>query len=146
MREKPHKLPLARLIICGLGLVWFGTFFGASVSSMDSSDAPVPTTTVTVTTTETQRVDRLPASCMRALELLERIIEDNAAIASAGEKQLDISHAARQAIFTKDWQALDKTMNQQTDLNNKLDAPAAHAMQYTLELKALIKECRNDLD
>lgn len=70
---------------------------------------------------------------------------DTSTIAGAGEKQLDLSHAARRAIFSKDWEALDKTMVEQTALNNALDAPSQKAMGRYAELAQEMKDCRDEL-
>lgn len=122
-----------------------GGVFGAQQGRSQSSDtdAATPTVTRTVTTTTTQAA--IPAVCARALVLAERMMEANGAIADAGERQLDISHAARRAIYLKDWKALDEAMHRQTELNNSLDGPNAHAVGLYAELKTAIKECNDAL-
>lgn len=123
------------------GVVW-GTSYQDEYDSVPP-DGVTPTVTRTVTHTATQPA--LPASCARALSVMERMMAANSAIAGAGEKQLDLSHAARRAMFAKDWQALDKTMFAQTELNNSLDTPSQQALGTYAELAQAIKECRDDL-
>lgn len=122
-----------------------GGAFGAARGRIESSEprpAP-PTVTRTVTTTTTRAA--VPASCTRVFDLIERMMAANGAIADAGEKQLDIAHAARRAIFSKDWKALDEAMHRQTELNNSLDGPNANAVGLYAELKDAMKECSDDL-
>lgn len=141
--QQPYGLRVVGVVVLAFIM---GGAFGAARGRQESSEprpAP-PTVTRTVTTTTTQPA--VPASCRRVFDLIERMMAANGAIADAGEKQLDIAHAARRAIFLKDWKALDKAMHDQTELNNSLDGPNAHAIGLYAELQSTMKECRDELD
>lgn len=141
--DTPTRYSIPRWVVYTVPFFCFliGAIVGLSALPEDSSrgrpSLPEPARTVTTTTTQAA----IPASCARAIALMERVQEQVAIIGGAGEEQLDISHAARQAIFLKDWKALDKAMNKQTDLNNRLDKPATQAMTGTMELKKAMQEC-----
>lgn len=141
--DEPIRRRIPRWVVFTVPILCFlvGAIFGLSATPEDSLPAhpSLPEPARTVTTTVTQPA--LPASCARAIALMERVQEQVAAIGAAGEEQLDISHAARQAIFMKDWKALDTAMNKQTDLNNRLDKPATQAMTQTMELQKAMREC-----
>lgn len=140
---RPPRIRMPRWIAFCVPLFCFimGAVFGLSAYPEDSSDGrpslPEPARTVTTTTTQ----PAIPASCAWAIRTMQRIEADVSTIGAAGEEQLDISHAARQAIFLKDWKALDAAMKKQTDLNNRLDKPATEAMRVTLELQKAMQEC-----
>lgn len=125
------------------GILFFfimGAVFGLSaVEEPRRAEQPAPV--ITKTKTETATKAAIPPSCQRAMDMMRRMMEANSTIAGAGEEQLDISHAARQAIFLKDWKALDKVMVRQTDLNNRLDNPNAKAIQVYADLDDAMKEC-----
>jgi hypothetical protein len=121
-----------------------GAVVGLSDNPEDSLPPYDPHARATVTATTTITQSAVPASCARALVLMARVNDAVSAIGAAGEEQLDISHAARQAIYLKDWIALDKAMHRQTDLNNRLDKPAADAFSLTLELQTAMKDCANE--
>lgn len=142
----PRRTLRTVMTVTGIGFAFLaGALFGADARSESADNPPVPpTVTRTVTTTTTEAA--VPASCRRVFDLIERMMAANGAIADAGEKQLDIAHAARRAIFLKDWKALDEAMHRQTELNNSLDGPNAHAVGLYAELKDAMKECRDDLD
>ncbi len=140
--QQPYGFRVIGLVV--LAFVMGGAFGAARGRAESSEPRPArPTVTRTVTTTTTQPV--VPASCRRVFDLIERMMAANGAIADACEKQLDIAHAARRAIFSKDWKALDEAMHRQTELNNSLDGPNANAVGLYAELKDAMKECSDDL-
>lgn len=134
---------IRRLAWIGLGvLVGLLLATTARVGHSPTRPAATPGPTVTVTTTPTQPA--LPASCTRALDLMRRVMADTSTIGGAANEQLDISHAARQAMFVKDWKALDETMNRQKELNDRLNEAAIGAMQLYPQLQEAIRKCEQD--
>jgi len=121
-------------------------FLLAAMARMGNSP-PEPTATpgptVTVTTTTTQAA--LPASCTRALDLMRAVMADTSVVGGAANEQLDISHAARRAMFEKDWKALDETMNRQKELNDRLNEAAIGAMQLYPQLEEALRKCEQDV-
>jgi hypothetical protein len=139
----PRRMEIPLWVVFCVPIFCFlmGAIFGLSSIEENSSDRTHQPPSVPRTVTETTTQPALPASCARAIRIMERVQESVSAIGGAGEEQLDISHAARQAIFLKDWKALDAVMNRQTDLNNRLDKPATDAMTQTMELQKAMREC-----
>lgn len=137
----PWKIPRVLVICVPLGMFMLGAIFGLSQLPGESSTSDRPTPVITKTVTETATQPAVPPSCARAIAIMARMMEANSTIAGAGEEQLDIAHMARQAIFLKDWKMLDKAMNLQTELNNRLDKPNAQAIAIYPELKDALKEC-----
>lgn len=139
-RPRPWRIPRWVAITVPILTFLFGAVVGLSAYE-EPSTVDRPTPVITKTKTETVTEPAIPPSCQRALDVMKRMMEANSTIAGAGEEQLDISHAARQAIFLKDWQALDKAMVRQTDLNNRLDKPNDKALKVYGELVDAMKEC-----
>ncbi len=75
---------------------------------------------------------------------MSRVMDDVSAIGNAATQQLDIAHDARQAMFSKDWKALDDAMNRQKALNDRLSEASVDSLGSFPELREAMKKCEQD--
>lgn len=138
------SMPKWLVVVAPVCCMVLGVAIGQGESDSNFSGA-APTQTVTHYATQRVTQPAIPPSCAMALTAMARMMEANAAIAGAGTEQLDISHAARRAIFLKDWEELDRVMFRQTDLNNRIAKPTVQALKAYADLADAMEACQNEI-